>query len=325
MLMLRAFKTLFASCIMVCALSTHAQDSKSLDASTLMIVDVHRHVQRWVSPSQLQAEMKELNIGWAGGVGAPYGPWDTQPYTQLLGNRYIATAGQVALTDIYRRKGVKGIEDASLPEYGLLIEEANRLFAAKQIKGLGELILNNQNSNPNSAFQRKAKIDSPAIIQLFEVAKRWEGFVNIHAEDDPGSVQELENIAAAYPSVPIILAHCLFTSKIPLIDRLLSKYPNMYCELSARNESMYNNQFAKQHAERLDWIVFDDKKLRQNWKELIEKHPTRFMVGTDTFNSWVDVKKAVRQIRSGLLQNLSPETAKLVASENAIRVMKLEP
>jgi predicted TIM-barrel fold metal-dependent hydrolase len=149
--------------------------------------------------------------------------------------------------------------------------------------------------------------------------------VNIHAEDDPNSVQELENLAAAYPSVPIILAHCLFTANTALVDGLFTKHPNMHCELSARNESMYANQFARQHAERFDWIIFDDKKLKANWRELIEKHPTRFMVGTDTFNSWVDVKKAVRQIRGGLLQNLSPATAKLVASENAIRVMKLEP
>lgn len=321
----KGIRSIFSAGILFFVFSAVAQDVKSFDASGLMIVDVHRHVQRWVSPSQLQAEMKELNIGWAGGVGAPYGPWDTQPYSQLLGNRYIATAGQVALTDIYRRKGVRGIEDATSPEYAQLLEEANKLFAAKQIKGLGELILNNQNSNPNSSFQRKAKIDSPAILQLLDVAKRWEAFVNIHAEDDPNSVQELENLATAYPSVPIILAHCLFTSNIALIDRLLAKHPNLYCELSARNESMYANHFARQHADRLDWIVFDDKKLKPNWKELIEKYPTRFMVGTDTFNSWVDVKKAVRQIRGGLLQNLSPETARLVASENAIRVMKLEP
>lgn len=316
--------TLWASFFFL-TLNSPAQDAQSLDASGLMIVDVHRHVQRWVSPSQLQAEMKELNIGWSGGVGAPYGPWDTQAYSQLLGNRYIATAGQVALTDIYRRNGVKGIEDPASPEYAQLIDEANRLFAAKQIKGLGELILNNRNSNPNTAFQRKAKIDSPAIVQLMDVAKRWEAFVNIHAEDDPNSVRELENLAIAYPSVPIILAHCLFTANTALVDELLTKHSNMHCELSARNESMYANPFARQHADRLDWIIFDDKKIKANWKELIERHPTRFMVGTDTFNAGVDVKKAVRQIRGGLLQNLSPATAKLVASDNAIRVMKLEP
>ncbi len=311
--------------ILLFAFKAVAQEATPFDASSLMIVDVHRHVQRWVSPSELAAEMKALNIGWAGGVGAPYGPWDTQPYTQLLGNKYIATTGQVTLTDIYRRKGVKGIEDPTTHDYVQLVEEANRLFEAKKIKGLGELILNNQNSNPNPSFQRKAKIDSQGILQLLEVAKRWEGFVNIHAEDDPSSVQELENIAASYPSVPMVLAHCMFTANTSLIDGLLSKYPNLYCEMSARNDAMFMNHFAKQHAERLDWIVFDEKKLQPKWKDVIEKHPTRFMVGTDTFNSWVDVKKTVRQIRGGLLQNLSPTTAKLVASENAIRIMKLTP
>lgn len=311
--------------ILLLAFQAVAQEAVPFDASSLMIVDVHRHVQRWVSPSELEAEMKALNIGWAGGVGAPYGPWDTQPYTQLLGNKYIATTGQVTLTDIYRRKGVKGIENPTTPDYVQLVDEANRLFEAKKIKGLGELILNNQNSNPNPSFQRKAKIDSQGILQLLEVAKRWEGFVNIHAEDDPSSVQELENIAGSYPSVPIILAHCMFTSNTSLIDELLSKYPNLYCEMSARNDAMFMNHFAKQHAQRLDWIVFDEKKLQPKWKDVIEKHPTRFMVGTDTFNSWVDVKKTVRQIRGGLLQNLSPTTAKLVASENAIRIMKLTP
>lgn len=325
---MRWFKTVgmvLWAVIFLCARGTAAQDAKSFDASTLMIVDVHRHVQRWVSPSQLKAEMQEMNIGWAGGVGAPYGPWDTQPYSQLLGNKYIATLGQVTLTDIYRRQGVKGIEDAASPEYAQLIDEAHRLFAARQIKGLGELILNNRNSNPNTSFQRKAKIDSPPILKLMEVAKQWGAFVNIHTEDDPNSVQELENLAAAYPSVPIILAHCLFTANTALVDGLLTKHPNMHCELSARSEAMYPNQFARQYAERMDWIIFDDKQLKANWKELIEKHPTRFMVGTDTFNAWVNVKNTVRQIRSGLLQNLSPTTAKLVASENAIREMKLEP
>lgn len=215
-------KHAMSATIVLFALEAVGQETKAFDAASLMIVDVHRHVQRWVSPSELEAEMKALNIGWAGGVGAPYGPWDTQPYSQLLRNKYIATTGQVTLTDIYRRKGVKGIEDPKTPDYVQLIEEANRLFEAKKIKGLGELILNNQNSNPNTSFQRKAKIDSDGILQLFEVVKRWEGFVNIHAEDDPNSVQELENIASAYPSVPIILAHCMFTANTSLIDELLS-------------------------------------------------------------------------------------------------------
>lgn len=303
--------------------AVYAQNS-NVDVSELVIADVHRHVQRWISPQALLKEMDELNIGWAGGVGAPYGPWDIQPYIELLGKRYIATAGQVTITDIYRRHGVKGIEDAETDYYKTLVAESNQLFESGTIKGFGELILNNLNSHPNPSFTRKAKIDSSGITQLLEIAEKWNGFVQIHAEDDPNSVQELINIAGKYSSVPIILSHCLFTKNTALIDGLLSKYDNLYCEMSARNSSLFLNQFARQKADDLGWIVFDDKNLSNDWKALIEKHPTRFMVGTDNYNSSVNTKKVVHQIRNGLLKNLSPDVAKLVASGNAIRVMRLE-
>jgi hypothetical protein len=317
----KCFVLLASLCVVT---SAGAQENKTLDHSNMLIADVHRHVQHWITPSSLLAEMDELNIGWAGAVSAPYGPWNIQSYSQLLGKRYIATTGQTTITDIHRSKGVRGIEDAQSQEYKSLVVDANRLFEAGEIKGLGELILNNENTNPNPAVRRKARLDSPAITQLLDIAKRWNGFVQIHAEDDANSVKELENIAAQYPTVPIILSHCLFTANTALIDGLLSKHPNLYCEMSARNESMYGNHFARQKAESYGWIVFDEKSLKASWKILIEKYPTRFMVGTDNFNASVDTRQVVRQIRQGLLKNLSLEVAMMVASENAIRVMRLD-
>ena len=315
----------FALIASICLLnSAVAQDTKAVDHSNMLIADVHRHVQHWISPSSLLAEMDELKIGWAGAVSAPYGPWDIQPYIQLLGKRYIATTGQMTLTDIHRFKGVRAMEDAQTQDYKALQDEANQFFGAGAIKGLGELILNNENTNPNPSVRRKAKIDSPGITQLLDIAKRWNGFVQIHAEDDVNSVKELSNIATQYSTVPIILSHCLFTPNSALIDELLSKHPNFYCEMSARNESMYGNYFAKQRAEKFGWIVFDDQNLKSDWKALIEKHPTRFMVGTDNYNPSVDTRKVVRQIRQGLLRNLPLDVAKQVASENAVRVMRLE-
>lgn len=311
--------------VLLCLLSSAgAQDVKAPDHSDMVIADVHRHVQHWITPSSLLAEMDELKIGWAGAVGAPYGPWETQPYIQLLGKRYIATTGQITLTDIYRVRGVRGIEDDQTQDYKALIDEANRSFEANVIKGLGELILNNENTNPNPAFRRKARIDSPGVTRLLDISKRWNGFVQIHAEDDAKTVKELGNIAFQFSSVPIILSHCLFTANTALIDELLSRHSNLYCEMSARNESMYDNYFARQKAEKFGWIVFDDRSLRPDWKALIEKHPTRFMVGTDNFNASVDTRKVIRQIRQGLLRNLPVDVAKLVASGNAIRVMRLE-
>ena len=318
-------KTLFVLLASLCVWAVSgAQNAKTVDHSDMVIADVHRHVQHWITPGGLLAEMDELKIGWAGAVSAPYGPWDIQPYMQLLGKRYIATTGQMTLTDIHRYKGVRGIEDAQTHDYKALVEEANRLFEAGAIKGLGELILNNENTNPNPSFRRKARIDSPGITQLLDIAKRWNGFVQIHAEDDASSVSELTKLASYYSTVPIILSHCLFTANTALIDELLKKYSNLFCEMSARNESLYGNYFAKQKAEKFGWIVFDDQSLKPEWKSLIEKHPTRFMVGTDNFNASVDTRKVVRQIRQGLLRNLPLEVAQLLASGNAVRVMRLE-
>lgn len=291
----------------------------------LMLVDVHRHVQKWISPSKLKAEMEEFNIGWSGGVGAPFGPFSTEPYSDLLKNRYIATIGQITLSDIHKYRGTSGLEDPATVEYGQMLARADSLFAKGAIKGFGELILNNEHSTGVPSFQRKAKIDSQAILNIFESAKKWGGFVHIHSEDDPDSVKQLKNVAQMFPSVPIILAHCLFTANTDLIDKLLKSYENLYCEMSARYASMFSGFFAKKKADKYGWIVFDDKTLNVEWKALIEDHPTRFMVGTDTYNASVDVKKAVNDIRNGLLANLSPETARLVASGNAIRVMKLVP
>ena len=132
----------FALIASICLLSSAvAQDTKAVDHSNMLIADVHRHVQHWISPSSLLAEMDELKIGWAGAVSAPYGPWDIQPYIQLLGKRYIATTGQMTLTDIHRFKGVRAMEDAQTQDYKALQDEANQFFGAGAIKGLGELIL----------------------------------------------------------------------------------------------------------------------------------------------------------------------------------------
>jgi len=87
---------------------------------------------------------------------------------------------------------------------------------------------------------------------------------------------------------------------------------------------MYVGYFARQKAEKFRWIIFDDQNLKPEWKTLIERHPTRFMVGTDNYNASVDTRKAIHQIRQGLLRNLPLAVAKLVASGNAVRVMRLE-
>lgn len=297
-----------------------ADASKKL-AQEVPIADVHRHVQRWVSPDLLKQQMEKNNVKWSGAVGAPFGPFDTLPYAKLLNNKYIPTAGQVELSNIFGEHGAAGLTDINLRTYQELLAGADQLFSSGQIKGFGELILNNKQSNPNVPFRRKVKIDSAPIDAMFAIADKHKGFVQIHSEDDSDSIEELKALSNKYKNTSLILSHCLFTSNVDLVRNLLANSSNLYCEMSARSKS----HFANPDSERAKlWIVYSEDSVKPEWVKLIEDFPTRFMVGSDTYNPKINFEKNIEEIRSGLLSNLKPSTIELVAYKNAVRVMRLE-
>ncbi|MEN9589323.1 MAG: hypothetical protein RLZZ481_1109 [Pseudomonadota bacterium] len=303
------------------AIVAHAQTTSKELAETVPIADVHRHVQRWVSPEQLKQQMQDQNVGWSGAVGAPFGPWDTAPYAQLLGKKYIATAGQVELSGIYAQHGASGLTDINLDTYKTLLQRSDKLFADGRIKGFGELILNNQTSNPMVSFRRKVNIDSAPIEAMFKIAAKHKGFVQIHSEDDADSVDQIKTLAAKYPDVSIILSHCLLTGNVDLIKTLLNQHPNLYCEMSARSKSHYPNLDNERIRIR---VIYSEDFAKDEWIKLIDAFPTRFMVGTDTYNPNVNFEQNIAEIRKGLLARLQPANIELVAYKNAVRVMRLD-
>ena len=298
-----------------------AQNASKELAENVPIADVHRHVQRWVSPEQLKQQMQEQNVHWSGAVGAPFGPWDTEPYAQLLGKKYIATAGQVELSGIYAQQGASGLTDINLDTYKNLLQRSDQLFTAGRIKGFGELILNNQTSNPMVSFRRKVNIDSAPIEAMFRIAAKHKGFVQIHSEDDADSVDQIKTLAVKYPDVAIILSHCLLTGNVDLVKSLLNQHPNLYCEMSARSKSHYPNLDNERIRTR---VIYSEDFAKDEWIKLIDALPTRFMVGTDTYNPNVNFEQNIAEIRKGLLARLQPASIELVAYKNAVRVMRLD-
>jgi hypothetical protein len=298
-----------------------AQNASKELAEKVPIADVHRHVQRWVSPEQLKQQMQEQNVGWSGAVGAPFGPWDTAPYAQLLGKKYIATAGQVELSGIYAQHGASGLTDINLDTYKSLLQRSDQLFTDGRIKGFGELILNNQTSNPMVSFRRKVNIDSAPIEAMFKIAAKHKGFVQIHSEDDADSVEQIKTLAAKYPDVSIILSHCLLTGNVALVKALMTQHPNLYCEMSARSKSHYPNVDNERIRTR---VIYSEDFAKAEWIKLIDALPTRFMVGTDTYNPNVNFEQNIAEIRKGLLARLQPASIELVAYKNAVRVMRLD-
>ena len=297
-----------------------ADASKKL-ARDVPIADVHRHVQKWVSPELLKQQMERNNVKWSGAVGAPFGPFDTAPYARLLKDKYITTTGQVELGDIFGEHGAAGLTDINVRTYQELLAGADKLFSSGQVKGFGELILNNKQSNPNVSFRRKVKIDSAPIEAMFTIAEKYRAFVQIHSEDDNDSVEELRSLSNKYKNTSLILSHCLFTSNVDLVRSLLANSSNIFCEMSARSRSHFLNP-ESERAKMM--IIYSEGTVKPEWINLIEEFPTRFMVGTDTYNPRINFEKNIEEIRGGLLSNLKPSTIELVAYKNAVRVMRLE-
>jgi len=73
----------------------------------------------------------------------------------------------------------------------------------------------------------------------------------------------------------------------------------------------------------LSWVVLDEyiREDFETWVELIEKHPTRFMLGSDVVGGASNIGEKLREYRP-LLKKLSPKTRPLVAQDNFRNLMK---
>ena len=117
------------------------------------------------------------------------------------------------------------------------------------------------------------------------------------------------------------MSHCLLTGNVELVKSLLTQHPNLYCEMSARSKSHYPNLDNERIRTR---VIYGEDFAKAEWIKLIDALPTRFMVGTDTYNPNVNFEQNIAEIRKGLLARLQPISIELVAYKNAVRVMRLD-
>jgi predicted TIM-barrel fold metal-dependent hydrolase len=284
-------------------------------AAEVPIADVHLHLDNKLTPAELLARMDRNNVQWTGGVG-PQGAAVSDlraAFVAALGTRYIPTLGQPELSVIFFKDGAQATEDSNNPRFRALIERAENEFKAGSLKGFGELHANNRTSGPSN-WRRKIRADAPSFRELYSLAAKYGGFLQIHMETENDSVLQLESLLAIEPRAPVILAHCGVSANPRTIHALLEKHSNMYCDLSFRSPPMLRGPLSR------DRQIFDENGADTSWLALIEAFPDRFMVGTD-FNENYD--GTIAAYRKGLLPRLTAATLRKVAFENAQRVLRL--
>ncbi len=142
--------------------------------------------------------------------------------------------------------------------------------------------------------------DAPYVAKIARLAKERGLWLHAHCDEDA-----LERILAHAPGVKIIWAHTGMSTPLPQVDALFAKYPQIIGELSFRSDLM------------------TEDKMNEEWRKLIIKYPTRFILGTDTWvnQRWAYVPELIAYYRKALA-SLPPEVAEAVAFRNGLAALK---
>jgi hypothetical protein len=297
-----------------------AQDSpQSAElAKTIPIADVHMHIDYSAGdqPEFYLSQMDRNHVKWAGAVGA-YLP----NTAKVLGSRYIATLGQGEFFTVFRQSGKNGLLNINDPAFQRLFRNAENGFAAKRIKGFGELHTDNHNSGP-PAIRRHIRTDNPVMRQIYTIANQYQGFVQIHAQMDGDFERDILTLSSDFPQTITILSHCLSTDRADDLRVLFKQRTNIVCELSSGGPTHKRLSLGYKP---LVGNVFSANELKKDWKKLIEDYPDQVMIGSDNCCGLEkQYDELIAELRNGVLQNLPPDVMEKVAYKNAVRIFGLQ-
>lgn len=169
------------------------------------------------------------------------------------------------------------------------------------------------------------RADHPALTRVYQLAAERQLPVLLHSnitskrEREPLYSEELERALTDHPRTRFIWAHAgasasveRFQRELPflreVVERLLTQHDNLYIDLS--------------------WTVVDDYLLDDGqpdpaWVALVERFPTRFVVGSDLLGKFDAMAETAEKLQR-FLNRLEQKTAARVARENLLVLVRHE-
>lgn len=194
-----------------------------------------------------------------------------------------------------------------------LVAEVDSMLADGGFFGIGEISVSHF---PGAGFP-EADFDpaGPVMRGLLEAARRHRVPVSVHVEVT--RLREFEALLAAFPDVTVLWAHGGYTP-VFLAERLLERHFNLVYELSARTWP--------EHPRSADYTILrNGRDAWPQWLALVERLPTRFVVGTDAaLRSVAGDREKVASVHSFLAQ-LAPATRERVAGANLAALLGAKP
>jgi hypothetical protein len=180
---------------------------------------------------------------------------------------------------VYRTREDLGTWQDNREILAMIVEEHKRGF----YRGIGEFHVHGRAA------------DTPVLKEIVDFSVEKGLILHAHCDDEA-----LEILYAHNPKARVIWAHTGFGTPLVRVEELLVKYPALWGELSYRSG------------------IADSVSLSAEWKALFSRHPTRFLLGSDTWANerWASYPAIMAGYRS-LLGGLPREIAERIAWGNA--------
>jgi hypothetical protein len=167
------------------------------------------------------------------------------------------------------------------------------------------------------------RANNEALTRVYHLAAEFDLPVMLHSnitskrERNPLYLAELEESLRNHPHTRFIWAHAGTSMELhrhqeklefllPTVSRLLDDYPNLYIDLSWTVLRPY---------------LLDEKgQPDQDWVKLVERHPSRFVLGSDVVGRFDNLGEAM-QAFVPFLNALSADTAHRVARDNFLALL----
>jgi len=187
---------------------------------------------------------------------------------------------------VYRNRSDYGTWQDNREILAMIVEEEKRGY----YRGVGEFHVHG------------TAADTPVLKEIVDFAVSKNLVLHAHSDD-----AAIEILFRHNPRARIIWAHTGFSLALDRVEEMLKKYPSLWGELSYRSG------------------VAGEATLSPEWKALFARHPSRFLLGSDTWvnERWASYPQIMGNYRR-VLGELPREVAAQVAWKNAQQLFGLK-
>ena len=319
--------------LLIVVLST-SQASEPTRSGQFPIVDAHGHIGASFNVTKIIKEMDKNGVSKQIVMARRYPGGDSD----LPGNDQLALKlAETYPGRFYPLVGMQlpmltGAHKWKTPDADVesLIRLTERKLASGKFFGIGEFIVRHWAYQPAWAHspgihaEQKNPIYSELMRRFSTLAAKYDVPMVIHMEGYPTLVADFSKLITENPGTRYVWAHNCGRSKTAVIRSLLSRFPNLFCDLGGMTNVTTGYGSGWPRKEEFTSLIERYGVLFPEMKSLYEEFPDRFMVGTDVAHAPAMrfYEGRVRRFRE-LLEQLSPEAKAKIGEQNALRIYRL--